>query len=188
MNKGQSHPASALSENLLSKGLLSLLEEKPFRDITVKELCVRSDIARRTFYRHFHTVEDDGLCAFSYYRPVLGTDVATQKRRTLPYSLPYFAFWKNYASLLELFKQKQYHISSVRRYLECLSSLPWLFPSEDSLTEDRDSFACSLAYHSGGPLERPDLLEHERMPDTGRYTCPNLCSQMPGTPSDRTQN
>ncbi len=24
MNKGQSHPASALSENLLSKGLLSL--------------------------------------------------------------------------------------------------------------------------------------------------------------------
>ena len=58
MNKGQSHPASALSKNLLSKGLLSLLEEKPFRDITVKELCVRSDIARRTFYRHFHTVED----------------------------------------------------------------------------------------------------------------------------------
>lgn len=89
MNKGQSHPASALSENLLSKGLLSLLEEKPFRDITVKELCVRSDIARRTFYRHFHTVEDVMDYALSHiiarFREQM---LLTQKRRTLPYSLP----------------------------------------------------------------------------------------------------
>ena len=86
MNKGQSHPASALSENLLSKGLLSLLEEKPFRDITVKELCVRSDIARRTFYRHFHTVEDVMDYALSH---IIGNRCCLRKkRRTLPYSLP----------------------------------------------------------------------------------------------------
>ena len=35
-----------------------LLEQKPFREITIKELCAHSDIARRTFYRHFSSVED----------------------------------------------------------------------------------------------------------------------------------
>lgn len=58
MKKGQSHPASALSQKLLADGLLSLLEQKPFREITIKELCAHSDIARRTFYRHFSSVED----------------------------------------------------------------------------------------------------------------------------------
>ena len=38
MKKGQSHPASALSQKLLADGLLSLLEQKPFREITIKEL------------------------------------------------------------------------------------------------------------------------------------------------------
>lgn len=111
MNKGQSHPASALSENLLSKGLLSLLEEKPFRDITVKELCVRSDIARRTFYRHFHTVEDVMDYALSHIIARFREQMLLTQKETYPSILAsYFAFWKNYASLLELLNKTISHI------------------------------------------------------------------------------
>lgn len=40
MKKGQSHPASALSQKLLADGLLSLLEQKPFREITIKSFAL----------------------------------------------------------------------------------------------------------------------------------------------------
>lgn len=189
MNKGQSHPASALSENLLSKGLLSLLEEKPFRDITVKELCVRSDIARRTFYRHFHTVEDVMDYALSHIIARFREQMLLTQKETYPSILAsYFAFWKNYASLLELLNKNNITYLLFGRYLECLSSLPWLFPSEDSLTEDRDSFACSLAYHSGSLWSVLTYWSMNgcRIPEDTLAQI--LCSQMPGTPSDRTQN
>lgn len=128
MNKGQSHPASALSKNLLSKGLLSLLEEKPFRDITVKELCVRSDIARRTFYRHFHTVEDVMDYVLSHIITRFREQMLLTQKETYPSILAsYFAFWKNYASLLELLNKNNITYLLFGRYLECLSSFPGFF-------------------------------------------------------------
>lgn len=189
MNKGQSHPASALSKNLLSKGLLSLLEEKPFRDITVKELCVRSDIARRTFYRHFHTVEDVMDYALSHIIARFREQMLLTQKETYPSILAsYFAFWKNYASLLELLNKNNITYLLFGRYLECLSSLPWLFPSEDSLTEDRDSFVCRLAYHSGGLWSVLTYWSMNgcRIPEDTLAQI--LCSQMPGAPSGRNQN
>lgn len=37
----------------LNEAFLALLEEEPLSDITVNELCIRADIRRATFYKHF---------------------------------------------------------------------------------------------------------------------------------------
>lgn len=40
------------------KGLLSLMAEKPFQTISVKELCERADVNKSTFYKHFDDILD----------------------------------------------------------------------------------------------------------------------------------
>lgn len=47
-----------LSKRLLKDALLSLLSEKDFIDISIKELCERSGINRSTFYRHYDNLSD----------------------------------------------------------------------------------------------------------------------------------
>jgi AcrR family transcriptional regulator len=63
MRKGQSHPSSNISKNMLAQGLMELLEEKEYKAITITQLCEQAKIARRTFYRHFESKED----ILSYY-------------------------------------------------------------------------------------------------------------------------
>ena len=58
MQKGQTHPAALVSKCLISDALISLIQESGFRQITITLLCERAQIARRTFYRNFDTVED----------------------------------------------------------------------------------------------------------------------------------
>ncbi len=42
----------------MDEALLSLLDEKDFEYITVKEICVRAKVNRSTFYLHYETVGD----------------------------------------------------------------------------------------------------------------------------------
>lgn len=42
----------------IEDAFISLLEEKPLRNITVKELCERAQINRGTFYRYYHDPVD----------------------------------------------------------------------------------------------------------------------------------
>jgi len=58
MQKGQPHPAALGAKSLISDALINLIQESGFRQITITLLCERAQIARRTFYRNFDTVED----------------------------------------------------------------------------------------------------------------------------------
>ena len=46
------------TKKLLRNALLTLLNEKPLRNITVKELCARAQLNRGTFYAHYRDVYD----------------------------------------------------------------------------------------------------------------------------------
>lgn len=131
MKKGQSHPASALSQKLLADGLLSLLEQKPFREITIKELCAHSDIARRTFYRHFSSVEDVMAYVVSHIIENFKEHMLQVQKEAYPAILAsYFAFWKDYASLLELLNKNNLAHLIFIPYMQSLPGLPWLFLPE----------------------------------------------------------
>lgn len=51
-------PQSKLSKNLLVHALLELLNEKPYKQINITELTEKADLSRRTFYRHFTTIDE----------------------------------------------------------------------------------------------------------------------------------
>lgn len=58
MHHVNSDPRSLQSAGLLYQGLIELLDNKPFRAITVSDLVRQAQIGRTTFYRHFDTIED----------------------------------------------------------------------------------------------------------------------------------
>lgn len=49
---------SAQRKELLEHSLLALMETVPYRDITVKDICQKAGIPRRTFYHYFGSKED----------------------------------------------------------------------------------------------------------------------------------
>ena len=52
------HKRSEESAGLIGEALLALMEEKPYAQVTVSEICRRATTSRNTFYRLFRTRED----------------------------------------------------------------------------------------------------------------------------------
>lgn len=46
------------TQKLLAGALVALMGEKPLKDVTVKELCLRAGVNRSTFYLHYYDVYD----------------------------------------------------------------------------------------------------------------------------------
>ena len=47
-----------MTRKLLKTALIELMQEKPFKQITVKELCEKADLNRTTFYLHYNVQQD----------------------------------------------------------------------------------------------------------------------------------
>ena len=58
MIQAATNPLALRSQEWLANALLALMEEKEFKDISIKEIAARADLSRRTFYRVFETKED----------------------------------------------------------------------------------------------------------------------------------
>lgn len=52
------NPTAQTSQKLLLDAMNTLLTEKEFKDISVSELCYRSDVSRQTFYSLFGKKEN----------------------------------------------------------------------------------------------------------------------------------
>lgn len=151
MQKGQSHPASAVSEEMLSRGLMDLLEIRSYQDITVTALCEYSQIARRTFYRHFATIEDVLFCAVSeMIKEFIREMNAKEKAAYKEIVIAYFLFWEKYAGFLRNLERD--HLTHVvfTEYIKCLYEVPWVFLPANNLSTVTDVFNCKLAFGSGG--------------------------------------
>lgn len=68
MKRKKENPLSLQSKQWIVSALLSLMDEKDFNAISIKELAERAGLDRKTFYRNFHTKEEvlflklQGLC------------------------------------------------------------------------------------------------------------------------------
>lgn len=52
------NPVALTSQKWLLEALLELMQEKPYHQITIKDLTLRAQVDRSTFYRNFDTKED----------------------------------------------------------------------------------------------------------------------------------
>lgn len=58
MAKSVKHINKTPTEGLLKQSLLSLIQTKPLRAITIKELCTNASINRTTFYAHYSSADE----------------------------------------------------------------------------------------------------------------------------------
>lgn len=147
------NPIAIRSKNMLAEALLALMREKPFHDISIRELTQRADLSRRTFYRLFSTKEDILL----YYILQIWYETCPSLYENSDHSYFYTSyflmkFWyKNKDFSLLLYKhnliiilQKFIDVISIEVYEHNKSTTP--------LSKNQLALEYALAYSSGGAL------------------------------------
>ena len=100
--KQNSKPAT-LAEQHFTEALLSLLQEKNFADISIRELAARAGYDRKTYYRHFSRKED----VLASYVATIFSEMAELMLAAGPMSVrsgftAYFTFWERHIDFLQL--------------------------------------------------------------------------------------
>ncbi|MEC0230111.1 TetR/AcrR family transcriptional regulator [Paenibacillus alba] len=96
------NPSAIRSQKWIRDSLLQLLEEKPYKKISIKEISDKSDLARQTFYQLFDSKEEiieyhlDSLFQ-EYLLEVQNLEVAT----TVELARIYFVFFQNNGEFID---------------------------------------------------------------------------------------
>lgn len=151
MKKGQAHPAAFTSKKLLSAALIELMHEKEQKSITITEICTRSQVSRRTFYRNFHTIDD--MLTFFVKDIISGFTAEMKRHEHKTYGeiiVAFFSFWKKHATVIALLNQNGLtHILFIE-YIKCLREIPFLCCSNIGLMSEPEVFPVVLAFNAGG--------------------------------------
>lgn len=99
---------SLLSERMLKDALLLLMSEVPYECITVTSLTDSARLSRRTFYRHYNSVDEvlddmiqDKSDAFAAYRKNMAiSDIKGLVRQ-------FFSFWNKYRLFLDILRKNR---------------------------------------------------------------------------------
>lgn len=83
------------TEDLLARALLQLLEEKPYQEISIKELVLTAQVSRSTFYRHFHDLNEVLELCYEYVMEDFGKELLriTGEFTNYDVAVAYFRFW-----------------------------------------------------------------------------------------------
>lgn len=107
MTEKKENPQKTLSKELIRQALLDLMKEKPYKQISITELTLQADLARRTFYRHFMTIDD----VLDYYiqiicNEMLGVFLEEEEEKDFQtLAILYFKFWEDYKDFLLILKK-----------------------------------------------------------------------------------
>ncbi len=52
------NPTAMKSQQWLAQTLLELMETKPYDDISIKDICIKADLSRQTFYNYFESKDE----------------------------------------------------------------------------------------------------------------------------------
>lgn len=80
----QTNQRIRLTKKILVESLLNIAEKKPLMQISVRELCVQSQISRSTFYIHYDTLEtfiEEQVQEFINYMPLFDLSMPEEKIR-----------------------------------------------------------------------------------------------------------
>ena len=135
--------ASAKRQKEIATSLFNMLDTVPYSNITVTDICKKTNIPRKAFYRYFDC-KDDALCAyiehlmteFEGFRP--GGQIPA-KKRSLPREIEgYFKFWRDHKNVLETLEKNnllQLLISIMISFpVDNVISLKKFLPSDDEFS------------------------------------------------------
>ena len=75
----------------IENGMIRLLEDKPYKDINVKDICRESGISRETFYQHY-TNKDDFL--YQYQKEMIKKAKRWLRKKEHIERMQFFEFMK----------------------------------------------------------------------------------------------
>lgn len=133
------------------KAFLSLLEEKDFLDINVKEICRVADVHRSTFYAHYDTTIDlledaQNYCIQFFFDEFKKTKTDTGLETTYTqnliseeYLIPYLSFIKSHRKIYEIYTGKNFAKKSKEMFTMLFERIS--LPIYHSLGGDKDIYA-----------------------------------------------
>lgn len=141
------HTLAVKSQKWLVQALLSLIQQKPYEEISISELCKAAELDRRTFYRNFKDKTD--VLHFYFYGLQEEYLLALKKmpeRSFYSLALVYFKFWTNH---LNFFKAAQSDNALTAVLLQMLNSfVPGIYAGEDGSIPKELQY--NIAFVAGG--------------------------------------
>jgi len=153
MIQAETNPLAIRSQEWLANALLSLMEEKEFKDISIKEIAAKADLSRRTFYRVFETKEDPLIwhlnTLYEDFLSLLRQQECHQFHDVL--SL-YLSFWYQHARLFSLLKRSGLLSVILNQYLRVFPDVFKIVKGDYPLSHNPDALAYAMAFSAGGLL------------------------------------
>lgn len=106
---------TASRQRWIENGLLELMQERKFDEISVTELCAHLSLSRRSFYRYFRDLED---VLDSLLNHTLQDMAIVHSSPTLPDLEAYCAFWLRQKDLLRALSVSAMHSKLVQYTLK----------------------------------------------------------------------
>lgn len=152
---------TASRQQWIENGLLELMLEKKFDEITVTELCSRLSLSRRSFYRYFDDLEDvlDSLLNHTFQNMAL-----TAQLPELAEMEKTFEFWYAHRNLLDALNRSRMIdrlFEYTTRYVSTDSIIQYLPPDDFNHWQEASLFAISgsislaIAWYSDGFRKSP---------------------------------
>lgn len=151
MKQPPTHPSAKQSQAWLSKALLALMEQKPYRSITISEIAEKAGLSRRTYYRVFDAKED----LLFYYAETLYREFLVMLNRNIPDSYRdvirlYLEFWYKHKHFLLLMKQNDLTLIIVQGYRRYFPEVFKVVKADHPLANNPEALSYAMAYSAGG--------------------------------------
>ena len=147
------NPVAMQSRKWLTDALLSLMEKRAFRNISITEIAEKAGLSRRTFYRIFETKED----ILNYYADELYGEFLqllnreTDCRFTVTVRL-YFEFWYRHKRFLGLLKQSEMLPFLMNQYARLFPKVFQMLKGSHPLARNEEALSYAMAFSAGGLL------------------------------------
>lgn len=130
--KAESRGYKNLSQELITKALLMLLEEHSYDQISITEITKKVSIARRTFYLNYSSKQ----AVLERYFDILFLDFMDSLNQAAAAdlhskALVYFKFWENRMSFVKILEENQLFELLIKKYSEKLSDQDYFNSFED---------------------------------------------------------
>lgn len=151
MNNIKKNPIAEQSKRWLINALLQLMEEKPYQNITIKEITDKALLSRRTFYRNFKTKEQ----ILSAYFEIICQEYVYYLHEETDLALPnitrvFFAFWKKYLDFLKILKSNNLFPLLLEKLNEFIPDVYNIFKGNLNEYDCKEDLKYALAFSAGG--------------------------------------
>ena len=146
------------SRKWMYDALLQLMKEKPFRDIQITEIADRAQVARPTFYLHYHSKEDLLLSqvdiVFAEFLNELSDTIAQGNCDRQKYTILIFQYWERNAETLRMVMQAGLHEEfreRLRKYFAL--AISQLSTGDGTSQPDEQTAEFIIDFESGGAYQ-----------------------------------